>query len=181
MNARLFVICLAALGVGPGCSNGGEAAVPLVSLPSVFKLEASAETVSGMQTVECGLDFIVELTDEVSRSNRVVEYLGTMGGEARRSILDPDGSGHAFIADSFSEVQVSHRLPDGVEIRSINVPPNPPGVSSRFWDELLQFDGRLGPGDMISGDWICAPLDTDLGDFADDSIFAPGTWFTLTL
>ena len=103
-----------------------------------------------------------------------------MGGEAHRSLLFPDRSGTAFVADAFAEIQVLLTAPDRVHINLINVPPDPPGVSSRFWDEQRHFEGRL-TGDLIDGEWTCAPLDTTFGEVVDNTIFAPGLWFSETI
>jgi hypothetical protein len=159
-----------------GC--GGNGGSTYAELPGFFKLNAIAHAEADDETVDCKLDFIVELAGEVSRTDAVVEYVGTMGGEAERSILKPDQSGAGFIADAYSEIQALLILPDHVEINTINVPPGDPNVTSRFWDEIQHFDGRLGPADRITGEWICAPLDVEYGGVQDDSIFAPGTWHT---
>jgi len=127
--------------------------------------------------VDCALEYIVDIAGEVSRTDDVVEYVGTMGGEARRVLLNPDQSGVAFVADAFSEVQVLLMIPDRVQINLINVPPDPPGVSSRFWEEQTQFNGQL-IGGQIEGEWTCAPLDTTFGETVDDTIFASGFWFS---
>ena len=164
-----------------GSCGGNSDTAAQVKLPSLMRLEAFASSVSGDQTLECGLDYIIEIAGEISRTNSVVEYVGTMGGGARRSILNPDLSGFAISADAFSEIQILHTLPDLVEINLINVPPNPPGVSSRFWDSQKTFVGRLSAQNMISGDWVCEPLDTEIGGIVDDSLFADGTWFTETI
>lgn len=172
--------CVAALSVlGAGCNSGsGNAADELPGLPVLdFWLRAIAAGETDEFTVECGLDYIVDIAGEVSRTSLVVEYVGTMGGEARRSLLRADGSGVAFFADAFSEVQVLLQVPDRVQINLINVPPDPEGVSSRFWSEQLQFEGRL-IGDQIFGDWLCAPLDTEVNGINDNEIFVPGTWLS---
>ena len=162
-----------------GCGNGGnDPSADAAALPTLnFWLHASAATKVDGITVECGLDFIVEIAGEVSRTSNVVEYVGTMGGEARRYILNPDESGTGFSADAFSEVQVLLLVPDRVQINMINVPPDPPGVSSRFWDELRHFEGWL-VGDQINGEWTCAPIDTEYNGVNDNTIFAPGNWFS---
>ncbi|MBT8422352.1 MAG: hypothetical protein KJP03_04455, partial [Gammaproteobacteria bacterium] len=173
------VACLAALlvacaGCGGGSNNGGRE----LALPSLdFWLRANAAGEEEGLTVECGLDYIVDIAGEVSRTDQVVEYVGTMGGEARRSILRPDGSGFAIFADAFSEVQVLLLAPDRVQINAINVPPDPEGVSSRFWNELLKIEGRL-TDDQIVGDWVCAPLDTEINGINDNTVVIPGMWFS---
>lgn len=160
------------------CDGGHSPAAEPPALPELsFWLRARAETTADSFTVTCALDYIVEIAGEVSRSNEVVEYVGTMGGEASRTILAADQSGVSFVADAFSEIQVLLFVPDRVQIDLINVPPNPPGVVSRFWDEQHRFEGVLA-GNTIEGEWTCAPLDTEIGGINDDSIFAVGAWFT---
>ncbi len=186
-SRRRLAWLAAFIAAGAGCSSGGgnadngsggDDADPVDALPSLyFWLHASAEGQSGEFTVECGLDYIVELGDEVSRTDAAVEYLGTMGGEARRSLLRGDGSGVAFIADAFSEVQVLLTFPNRVQINMINLPPDPPGVSSRFWSEQRRLEGSV-IGERIFGDWTCAPLDTVVNGINDNSIVLPGTWLT---
>ena len=168
-----------------GCGGGSDAPsfdrTGRPELPVLlFWLRASAETQVNDVTVECSLDYLVDIAGEVARTDDVVEYVGTMGGEARRSLLNPDQSGVAIMADAFSEVQVLLLVPDRVQINQINLPPDPPGASSRFWDEQRRFDGQLGPGDLMTGEWVCAPLDTEIGGIVDDTISADGVWYSET-
>lgn len=147
----------------------------------MFRLNGSATLESGEQTLTCHIAFVVELAGEVARTDALVEYVGTMGGEAGRQILNPDGSGFALNGDAFSEIRARLTFPDAVVIEAINLPPQTPHDPPSFFEELVRFDGMLGPGDMLSGEWLCAPFFTDLGGFVDDSLFADGAWFTETL
>lgn len=173
-------IMLAACGGGSG--NGGLDEPPL---PLFFELNAVAQAdqdrLDGL-SVDCSLGFIVEISGEVSRTPEVVEYVATMGGDANRSLLRPDGSGVAFRANAFfPRLQVLHLLPDRVQLVSLDFPPDGPSSGSRFWDELRFFDGFLNADGSIEGEWLCAPLDTEYGGIDDDAIFAEGIWETTEL
>lgn len=150
-------------------------------LPGFFLLEGSASLQSGDQTLDCHIDFIVELAGETLRTDTFVEYVGTMGGGAGRQVLNPDGSGFALNGDAFSEIRARLTFPDHVIIESINMPPGPTHTPPSFWEELINFEGSLGPAELISGEWLCAPFFIDLGGFADETLFADGLWFTETI
>lgn len=148
-------------------------------LPLYFLLNAVASTHDDDLSVECSLDFIVEVTGEVSRTN---EVLAIMGGGANRSLMREDGSGVEFWAEAFYPiVQMLHLLPNRVQLVNLDFPPDGPPSSSRFWDELRFFDGFIDQEGVISGEWLCAPLNTEYGGIDDDSVFADGTWETVAI
>jgi hypothetical protein len=161
-----------------GCNEDDKPA-PVPEMPTYFWLEATATGESEEFNVECRLEFIVEISGEVSRTDEVVEYTATMGGEAARQLLRDDGSGVAFAADFYwPDRQVLDILPNRVQIISPKFSPDDPSVASRFGHELGFFDGTIDRDGVISGEWLCAPLDTDRGDINDNVIFAEGTWHT---
>lgn len=177
MGIRFPVVVFSTLGFGCDGSGGH----PPAALPQYFHLEGSASLESGTQTLDCHIDFIVELAGESARTDAFVEYLGTMGGDAGRQVLNPDGSGFALNGDAFSEVRARLTFPDQVFVEAINLPQGPTHNPPSFFEELTTFSGTLGPGDLLSGEWLCAPFFTDLGGFADDTLFADGVWFTETI
>ena len=161
-----------------GCNEDDEPA-PVPEMPTYFWLEATASGESEEFNVECRLEFIVEISGEATRTDEVVEYTATMGGEATRQLLRDDGSGVAFAADAYyPNHQVLHILPDRVQIVAPDFSPDEPPSGSRFWHELRFFDGAIDRDGVISGQWLCAPLDTDRVDINDNVIFAEGTWHT---
>jgi hypothetical protein len=161
-----------------GCNEDDEPA-PIPEMPRYFWLEATASGESAEFNVECRLEFIVEISGEVSRTDEVVEYTAIMGGEAARQLLRDDGSGVAFVADAYyPDHQVLHILPDRVQIVSPDFSPDEPTSGSRFWHELRFFEGTIDRNGVMTGEWLCAPLDTDRGDINDNSVFAEGTWVT---
>lgn len=177
-NAAAMAAC-AGLLLAACDDDGGRSAPAEPPLPASFVLHAVGHAEQDDLTVDCSLEFIVEIAGEVSRTRDVVEYIGTMGGEAIRTLLRPDGSGVSLRADAFyPRLQVLHLLPDRVHLVSLDFPPDGPSTGSRFWDELRFFDGNLGADGTIEGEWLCAPLDTEQGGINDDSVFAEGTWFT---
>ncbi len=147
-----------------------------------FQMNAAATAEDGEFTVDCSLEFVVEINGEVSRTNDVVEYIATMGGEAVRNILRDDGSGVVLSAFAhYPNLQVLHILPDRVQLVSLDFPPDGPSTGSRFWDELRFFDGTISQDGVITGEWLCAPLDVEQGGINDDTVFAEGTWETTEL
>ena len=151
-------------------------------LPLFFQLHAAASAEEGDLTVDCSLGFVVEISGEVSRTDEVVEYIATMGGEAVRNLQRDDGSGVVFSAFAhYPNLQVLHLLPDRVQLVSLDFPPDGPSTGSRFWDELRFFDGTIDENSVITGEWLCAPLDTEQGGINDDSVFAEGAWETVEL
>jgi hypothetical protein len=177
MKRALAASLASALGLASCHVDDDEARVPV--LPGFFELNAVASAESGEFTVDCSLGFVVEISGEVSRTDEVVEYVATMGGEAVRNILREDGSGVVLSAFAYyPNLQVLHVLPDRVQLVSLDFPPDGPSTGSRFWDELRFFDGTIDQDGVITGEWLCAPLDTEQGGINDDTVFAEGTWET---
>lgn len=180
---RGFLAAAAAAMLLPGCLGGGDGdrGPEELRLPTFFELHATASAETDELAVECALGFIVEISGEVSRTREVVEYIATMGGDAIRDLQRPDGSGVNLRANAFyPQLQVLHMLPDRVQLVSLDFPPNGPSTGSRFWDELRFFDGTIDLDGVITGEWLCAPLDTEQGGINDDTVFAEGTWETTT-
>lgn len=165
------------------CNDEGKRRDPPVPvMPTYFRLDAAASAATADYTAECSLEFVVEVSGEVSRRREVVEYIATMGGEAVRSLPREDGSGVVLSAFAYyPRLQVLHVLPDRVQMVSLDFPPDGPTTGSRFWDELRFFDGMISQDGVISGAWLCAPLDTEQGGINDDTVFAEGTWETAEL
>ena len=160
-----------------GCNEGSRQRVP--ELPMFFQLSAAAAAEEGGLTVDCSLQFVVEIGGEVSRTGDVVEYIATMGGEAVRDLRREDGSGVVLSGFAYyPRLQVLHILPNRVQLVSLDFPPDGPSTGSRFWDELRFFDGFIDRDGVISGQWLCAPLDTEQGGINDDTVFADGDWQT---
>ena len=175
---RGLAVALAAAALLVAC-NDDDDRPPVPDMPLYFALDATASTEEGDLNVDCSLEFVVEITGEVSRTNEVVEYIATMGGEAVRNLLRDDGSGVVLSAFAYyPNLQVLHILPDRVQLVSLDFPPDGPSTGSRFCDELRFFDGRVAEDGSITGEWLCAPLDTEQGGIVDDTVFAEGTWET---
>lgn len=181
-SMKLVYLGVAAFLTGPLAGCGGGQGIEPPRMPLFFQLNATASAEEGGLSVDCSLHFIVNVSGEVSRTNEVVEYIARMGGEAIRDIRREDGSGVSLRADAFyPKLQVLHLLPDRVQLVSLDFPPDAPSTGSRFWDELRFFDGLIDENSVISGEWLCAPLDTEQGGINDDSVFAEGSWETVEL
>jgi hypothetical protein len=163
-----------------GCDPGGDGTTQdPPRLPMYFWLNADAFTEEDGLTVECDIEYIVEVHGEVSRTDAVVEYVATMGGSASRRLYREDRSGVEFWADAYyPDVQVLHVLPDRVQLVARFPTPSDPEPSPRFWLELVFWDGRIRGNSVISGEWLCAPLYTEQGGINDDHVLADGTWET---
>jgi hypothetical protein len=173
------ILCASALAA---CHDDGDDGPPVPVMPTYFQLNASAAGATEGYTAECSLEFVVEVGGEVSRTREVVEYIATMGGEAVRNLQREDGSGVVLSAFAYyPRLQVLHILPDRVQLVSLDFPPDGPTTGSRFWDELRFFDGTISQDGVITGEWLCAPLDTEQGGINDDTVFAEGNWETTAL
>lgn len=182
MSRAYVAVAVAAAVLLAGCDDSGGRKSEPPRLPLLFQLNAAAAAQEDGLTVDCSLAFIVEISGEVSRTDEVIEYVATMGGEAVRDLRREDGSGVRVVADAFyPNLQVLHLLPDRVQLVSLDFPPDGPSTGSRFWDELRFFDGFIDADSVITGEWLCAPLDTEQGGINDDSLFADGTWTTVEL
>jgi hypothetical protein len=169
--ATYITSLLAALVVG--C--GGDAPGPAPDgIPLQLHLTAAASgTRSDGAGIDCGLDLHITLQAEVQRTAAVVEYAGTMGGEARRSVLPDTGIGFGFWADvSWPMVAARLLLPDSLEFILGDTSAN----DSRFWDENAFLAGSRHPGDPGSGIWVCAPFDIYQGGYVDTTGIAQGRW-----
>jgi len=146
----------------------------LGALPLNFRMtgEASGTNGSGL-TATCTLDLFFELTSEVSRTPERVRYEGTHGGGVERSILARDGSGFAFAADVFGDVEALLFATNRVEI----VIPVNRTAEGRFWRNLARFSGTVDASGRGQGLWTCAPFDIDSGGYVDDSVVVQGLWY----
>jgi hypothetical protein len=155
---------------------GGEAGAPPsgpTSVPSYFRLTAEAAGIDRGIDVACSLDFIFELDPESLRTDTLVEYPGTHGGSAVRTVLDANGDGFSFHADVFGEVLA--RLTFEGSVLEIEIPINGTAAES-FWQELAYFPGTLEADGTGSGTWTCAPLEIDQNGYLDVSGTVDGTW-----
>ena len=182
MKLRVLAMAIAAAASLSACLGVDDDGPPVPEMPLFFQLDATASAEEGELNVDCSLGFVVEITGEVSRTRDVVEYVATMGGEAERNLLREDGSGVILSAFAhYPNLQVLHILPDRVQLVSLDFPPDGPSTGSRFWDELRFFDGTIDQDGVITGEWLCAPLDVNQGGINDDTVFAEGTWTTTEL
>lgn len=157
---------------GQGGDGGAPPAGP-TSIPNYFRLTAEAAGVDQGIDVACSLDFIFELDPERSRTDALVEYPGTHGGEAERTVLDENGDGFSFHADVFGEV-VARLIFEG-SVLELEIPINATTEES-FWQELAFFPGTLEADGTGSGTWTCAPLEIDQDGYVDLVGTVDGTW-----
>lgn len=157
-----------------GCEGDNPVASPLVTeLPRNFRLTgtASGAEASGLAAT-CSLDWIFELTSEVSHTPERIDYEGVHGGGVERSVLARDGSGFVFAADVFGEVR-AHVDADGTV--EISIPVNET-ADGRFWRNLARFTGTIASSGSGRGEWTCAPMDIDSGGYVDESLSVTGSW-----
>jgi hypothetical protein len=182
MRRKATIPVIAATLLLGSCLDSHEEGPPELRLPMFFALNGTAHAETEELTADCALEFVVEISGEVSRTDLVVEYIARMGGDAMRNLERPDGSGVNLRAFAFyPNLQVLHILPNRVQLVSLDFPPDGPTTGSRFWDELRFFDGILDEDGRIEGEWLCAPLDVEQGGINDDTIFADGRWDTVEL
>ena len=163
----------------PGCGGGSPVGNPVAGPPPVTELPrnfaltgaASGTDATGL-TVTCGLDLIFELRSEVSRTPERVDYGGVHGGGVRRSILARDGSGFAFAADVYGEVEAHLAATGDVEL----VIPVNRTAEGRFLQNLARFAGTVDSSGRGQGEWTCAPIDIDSGGYRDRTLVVKGTW-----
>lgn len=142
------------------------------SLPTNFRLTSEiTKNEDNGKTLTCKIDFVFELTGELSRNEQQVIYKGRQGGPASRLILNKDGSGFIFEADTFGEVQVELNMDSGFTVIRIPINETSP---NRFWKEMSRFDAVVDSNGIGNGNWTCAPLDIDQGNYVDKSIIAIG-------
>lgn len=138
-----------------------------VEFPAHASFTGEAQGSAEELDIECGFHFLIDRVDGAERGNN--EALAVMGGEARRTVLDEQGEGISFAGDAFDSIRVAFPNPDEIVISSRIHEPS--GVS-RFWDELLRFEGMRLAEEQWAGTWKCFPLDT-----RDDSVgIVEGTW-----
>jgi len=171
-RSLLAVACGAAL-LGGACgddSSGG----PLVAFPtSLHLLGTAAGPRPDGGSISCALDLHIELSGEIQRTDRWVDYGGVMGGDVQRTTLDSTGAGFGFWADVYWPTTVARLvLPDSIELLLGDTTI----TDSRFWHEVAWMAGARGPGDPGSGTWTCAPFDIYEGGYVDTFGIVQGTW-----
>jgi hypothetical protein len=176
MRSKIAIAGLALLLLVPGCDEDNLVAPTRVTeLPRTFRLTGTASgTDSAGFTASCALDLVFELTAEASRTGGRVNYAGVHGGEVERTVLAGDGSGFAFHADVYGEVEAHLFVTGGLEIL---IPVNET-AEGRFWRNLARFAGSVDSSGRGQGRWTCAPFDIDSGGYVDESVIAEGTWQT---
>lgn len=163
-------------GEGGGGGEGGAAPAGPTSIPSYFRLTATAAGAMDDVDVTCSIDFIFELDAETARDEAHVEYPGVHGGEAKRSLLDSTGAGFVFDANSFGDVVATLRFGEGdTGDIDLAIPINET-AKNRFWQELALFTGTLSSDGTGGGAWTCAPLDITQDGYVDDTVIVEGTW-----
>lgn len=142
---------------------------PRVELPASAVVTGIAAGAADELSISCGLDFTANLHAVGD------EQHGSMGGHAHRQVLNPDGSGTAFTGDAFyPDIRITVSSGGRATITSYrNGAPMMPTGESRFWDNLLSFEGTYDAASRtISGSWTCRPMDTR-DDVKGD---ATGSW-----
>lgn len=170
MNPIRFLISLGLLGLA-ACGDSGA-----VALPERMHLLGEARSSDGGLTLECGLDYVIELESEEDRGSDRARYRGQMGGEAGRVVLDAQQAGWSLIGDAFSQVRVVVTEDNGLEIMSLGLPAPANPSRPSFWEGVADFEGVYDGGGRAHGIWTCAPFYTDLGGFADTAWAVSGTW-----
>ncbi len=171
-DRRLLVtILLATAGCGgsPAAPTPAPSQPPVLRLPETMRLTATAEGRAGDAAISCALDFVVSVQPDGDAMR------GSMGGEARRTRLLPDGSGEEFWADAhYPQIRITVDGGGRARLQSYrNGVPDTGEGSSRFWDRLTSFEGvHDDRRNAIAGTWTCLPLDVR----SDVSGEAAGTW-----
>jgi hypothetical protein len=168
---RRFLVLLLLVSACDG--NNPVASALVTDLPRNFRLtgNASGTDTAGL-TATCSLDLVFELTSEVARTPERVDYEGVHGGGVERAILARDGSGFAFAADVFGEVEAHLFVTGRVEL----VIPVNQTAEGRFWQNLARFAGTVDSSGRGRGLWTCAPFDIDTGGYVDQSLVVEGNW-----
>ncbi len=164
-----------ALALGAAACQDSAAPAGAHPLGPRFKIvgEAAGGDTAG-RTASCQLHLIMEMRDEPRPAAGAVEYLGIMGGEVSRSVLEADSSGFGFFADVYWPNAVARfgtrDLVDFVLGDSAQ-------ADGRFWKNIAQLRG-VRDGDHVSGTWTCAPFDIWENGYVDTLLVVQGTWHT---
>lgn len=158
---------------GAADGGSGEGGGEGLTIPTYFRLFATAEGSENGTNVSCSLDFIFEL-DPPSERDGVVATQGVHGGDAGRVILDDKGAGFGFSASSYGMVVATLDKTTG-ELE-LAIPLNET-AKNRFWKELALLPGTMGTDGHSTGTWTCAPLDIEQGGYTDTTITVEGTWY----
>lgn len=164
-----------ALLLGTACSDSTSSAPePVHELPPNLHVEGSAaETHPDGTSVTCSFSLVV-IWDSATRSGSVVTYMGRMGGESSRMVLDADGAGLGFFAD-MAWPTAAVRVIDGDSV-SMNMTEGTGPSGSPFWDAFRSIEGRKLEGQW-SGPWTCLPLGGEAGSgYVDTTGTAAGSW-----
>lgn len=148
---RIYIILITSL-IMFACSTSSNDPVP-VDFPEHAVLRAEAEGTHENLEIECFLYLLISQVEEEPRTPQTV--YATMGGEARRTVLNEHGIGTSFFGESFDSIKIDFHNTDEIIISSRL---HEPTGESRFWDELLRFDGEMTAEQQWEGTWNCFPV-----------------------
>jgi hypothetical protein len=154
-----------------------DSSAPAASNPIGQRFRIVGEAAGGDtagRTASCKLSLIMDMGDESRPAAGAVEYVGVMGGEVQRTVLEADSSGFGFFADVYwpaAVMRVSSRdLVDFVLGDSAQ-------AEGRFWKEISQLHG-VRDAAHASGTWKCSPFDIWQNGYVDTLLVVQGTWRT---
>lgn len=174
LSSALRVLLFATLpALSAGC--GDDALAPDgPELAPYFRIEGHAAGAVGTLDITCRFEWLFEPAgDPTPLPEAVVRVPVRWGGDARRTVLLPDGSGISLWPDLFSPDSYALLLPDdSIEI----VSPASVGDATPFYRELGVLAGSLREDGTATGTWRCAPFNTrgdDTGTVEGDWVLTP--------
>jgi hypothetical protein len=171
------LVAAVALVAACGDSLGFAGGVGHRSIPTTTKLIATAYDDTQNRIVDCSLYLELVIGEAILSTPTESRFRARFGGEAKRFVTAPDGSGVGFWAEVPDDKAIV-RLPgaDSLEIRS----PTSETASERFWREFSVFAGtareQRDKNVLAEGPWLCQPMDVNYNNYDDSELTAKGRW-----
>lgn len=182
MSTRLSPAVLVLVGVlTVACASDfdGPTTPAPVELPPDITIQATAyQLYPDGSEVTCSFRVRVAWDQAEESSPDLRRFIGRMGGESSRKVLDSTGAGLAFFADMAWPTAEADVF--GEDSVAINLTAGGDPSGSPFWDAFSFLGGSKDESGRWTGPWTCHPMGGDTGGYVDTTLTAVGSWEIVT-
>jgi hypothetical protein len=164
---------LAAL-LSAACSEAEGPNTPAGLPPDIMLRGVAMQSYPDGSEVSCSFHVRLEWDRVEWQGGNRRRYIGRMGGESARSVLDGTGAGLAFFADMAWPAAVAEVI-EGDSVMFDLAAGGEPSVSP-FWNSFTALTGVKESEERWSGPWTCLPMGNSGTGYVDTTLTASGYW-----